>query len=67
MGILPMALLGAWMMTACSLDENPKDQIEEEQLYDTPENLFSHAVATLYSFIGGNSDGQGLQGTCRGV
>jgi hypothetical protein len=67
MGILPMALLGAWMMTACSLDENPKDQIEEEQLYDTPGNLFRHTVATLYSFIGGNSDGQGLQGTCRGV
>lgn len=67
MGFLPMALLGVWMMTACSLDENPKDQIEEEQLYDTPQNLFRHTVATLYSFIGGSSDGQGLQGTCRGV
>ena len=56
MGILPLVLLGAWTMTACSLDESPKDQIEEEQLYNTPENLFRHTVATLYSFIGGNKD-----------
>ena len=66
-GIFPMALLGAWMMAACSLDEHPTDQIEEEQLYNTAENLYRHTVATLYSYIGGNSDGQGLQGTCRGV
>ena len=67
MGILPMALLGTWMMTACSLDEHPKDQIEEEQLYNNSENIYRHTILTLYSYIGGNSDGQGLQGTCRGV
>ena len=26
-----------------------------------------NTVATLYNYIGGNTDGQGLQGTCRGV
>ena len=64
---MPMALLGAWMMAACSLDEHPKDQIEEEQLYNNSDNIFRHTISTLYSYIGGNSDGQGLQGTCRGV
>ena len=67
MGAALSVLLVAWMTAACSLDEHPRDQIDEEQLYNTAENLFRHTVATLYSYIGGNSDGQGLQGTCRGV
>ena len=55
------------MFTSCSLDENPRDQITEEEAFRTPEALFRNTVATLYNYIGGNDDGQGLQGTCRGI
>ncbi len=55
------------LLTACSLDENPKDQIPEEQAYNTEEALYRNAVATLYAYIGGNVDGEGLQGMGRGV
>lgn len=54
-------------LTSCHLNEDPKDQIEEEEAYTSGETLFQHTVTTLYSYIGGHSDGQGLQGTCRGV
>ena len=54
-------------MTACSLDEHPQDQIDEEKIYTSADALYQHAVASLYSFVGGNTDGQGLQGTMRGV
>lgn len=55
------------LLTACSLDENPKDQIDESSIYTDGNALYQHAVAALYSHIGGNSDGTGLQGTIRGV
>lgn len=64
-GFMPFLLCVG--LTACSLDENPKDQIEEEKVYTSQDALFQHTVATLYSYVGGNTDGQGLQGTCRGV
>ena len=53
--------------TSCTLKEEPHDQILPEDAYNTPEELFQNTIATLYSYIGGNSDGQGLQGTERGV
>ena len=55
------------MLVACSLEENPRDQIREEKAYATPEALYQNTVATLYNYIGGCEDGQGLQGTCRGI
>ena len=55
------------MMISCSLDENPKDQIPEEEAYTDAGALFRNTVATLYNYIGGAADGQGLQGTCRGI
>ena len=55
------------MLVACSLEENPRDQIREEEAYATPEALYQNTVATLYNYIGGCEDGQGLQGTCRGI
>ena len=55
------------LLTACSLDENPRDQIPEEEAYTSATALFQNTVATLYAYIGGNTDGEGLQGTCRGV
>ena len=54
-------------LTACSLEENPRDQIPEEEAFKTKRLLFENTVATLYNYIGGNVDGEGLQGTCRGV
>ena len=53
--------------SSCSLDEHPRDQIAEELVHSTPENLYKNTVATLYNYVGGATDGQGLQGTCRGV
>ncbi len=55
------------MFTSCSLDENPRDQIAEEEAFSSPDAIFRNTVATLYNYIGGNEDGQGLQGTCRGI
>ena len=49
------------------LDENPKDQISEDELFSTSHALVQNTVATLYYYIGGNSESQGLQGTARGV
>ena len=49
------------------LDEHPRDQLTEEQAFDNATNLYINAVATLYSYVGGSSDSQGLQGTARGV
>lgn len=55
------------VLASCSLDENPKDQIPEEAAYTSATSLYQNTVATLYNYIGGFADGQGLQGTCRGV
>ena len=54
-------------LTSCSLDEHPRDQIAEEEAFSNADALFRNTVATLYNYIGGNDDGQGLQGTCRGI
>lgn len=53
-------------MTGC-LDEDPKDRIDETEAYGTADNLMKNTVATLYNYIGGNAESQGLQGTYRGV
>ncbi len=55
------------ILTSCVLDEAPRDQIPEEEAYTSATSLFQNTVATLYAYIGGSKDGQGLQGTCRGV
>lgn len=49
------------------LKENPRDQLDPEGGYDTPANVYLNTVATLYNYIGGFQDSQGLQGTYRGV
>ena len=55
------------MLTSCDLDEHPRDQIAEEEAFSNADAVFRNTVATLYNYIGGNDDGQGLQGTCRGI
>ncbi len=65
---LVVCLIAVCMMfTACSLDEHPHDQIPEEAGYTSRETLFLNTVATLYNYIGGYNEGQGLQGAIRGV
>ena len=49
------------------LDENPKDQLTEEEIYSDARNLYLGTVASLYNYIGGSETSQGLQGTYRGV
>ena len=55
------------LLSSCSLDENPRDQITEDEAYADANALFLNTVATLYNYVGGAEDGQGLQGTCRGI
>lgn len=49
------------------LSENPKDQITEEQAYQNPTLLYLNTVASLYTQVGANGGGAGLQGTDRGL
>lgn len=54
---------------SCSkfLEENPKDKLPEDDVYNTISEVYLNAVASLYTYVGGYSDSQGLQGTGRGV
>lgn len=49
------------------LDEHPKDQIDQEAIYNNADNIYKNAVASLYNYIGSNQESVGLQGTCRGI
>ena len=53
--------------SSCSLDEHPLDQISEDLANSNAETLFKNTVITLYNYVGGATDGEGLQGTCRGI
>ena len=53
-------------LTSC-LDETPKDQVPEQNTYDSANSLYVNAVASLYNYIGAHEEGEGLQGTCRGI
>lgn len=61
-----LAILPLTLMASC-LDEHPKDQIDEEKAYSSASTLYNNAVGTLYNYIGGSQQSQGLQGTYRGV
>lgn len=62
LSVLAMSL----SLTSC-LDETPKDQIPETEIYDSANSLYVNAVASLYNYIGAHEEGDGLQGTCRGI
>ena len=56
------------MLCFCNcLDEHPKDQIDQEEIYNNADNIYKNAVASLYNYIGSNQESEGLQGTCRGI
>ena len=59
----------SWCMISCDgfLKESPRDALPEEEGYRNITELYLNAVASLYNYIGGNSDSQGLQGTGRGI
>ncbi len=59
-------LLPLLFLNSC-LSENPRSQLPEGEAYKSASELYINAVATLYNYIGGSSEGQGLQGTYRGV
>ena len=53
----------SWCMISCDgfLKESPRDALPEEEGYHNITELYLNAVASLYNYIGGNSDSQGLQ------
>lgn len=57
------------VLTACDgfLREDPRDGIDEDDAYRKISDLYLNAVASLYNYVGGYADSQGLQGTGRGV
>jgi hypothetical protein len=59
----------SFTLSACShyLNEDPQDKISEDDAYSSISSLYLNGVASLYNYIGGNTDSQGLQGTGRGV
>ena len=61
-----LILLFPLLLVSC-LDETAKDRLTEDETYTSASSLYINAVATLYNYIGGNQDSQGLQGTYRGV
>ena len=67
--VLLSYILCGFTFLSCSkfLEENPRDQISEEEAYDNATSVYLNTVATLYNYVGGYSDSQGLQGTYRGI
>ena len=65
--VLKTALVALPLMFVSCLDENPKDRITENEAYSSASSLYVNTVSTLYNYIGGNADSQGLQGTYMGV
>ena len=59
-------LLAALFMTSC-LDEHPKDQLDEDAIYGSASDIYINGVASLYNYIGGANESEGIQGTCRGI
>lgn len=59
-------VLLAFLMSTC-LNEDLRDQLHEDDIYDNANNIYINAVAVLYNYMGGSTDSEGLQGTCRGV
>ena len=62
-----LALTLCTALASCSLDETPRDQIPVESGFTSADDIYRNTVATLYNHVGSAIDGQGLQGTCRGV
>ena len=56
------------IFSSCSfLNEEPSSALTEEQAFGSMTALRNNAVLSVYMYLGGNADSQGLQGTGRGV
>lgn len=66
MKYLPIFMMAMLLCSSC-LDEHPRDQLSEDEVFNDATNLYMNTVASLYNYIGGNADSQGLQGTSQGV
>lgn len=62
-------VLSAITLTACNdfLEEKQRSALTEEEAFGSLNALKNNAVLSLYNYIGGNQNSQGLQGTGRGV
>ncbi len=66
--IISYTLMASLTLCICGcLDEHPKDQLDQELIYNNADNIYNNAVASLYNYIGSNQESEGLQGTCRGI
>lgn len=47
-------ILAAPLMLCFSscLDEHPKDQLDQEAIYNNADNIYKNVVASLYNYIG---------------
>ncbi|WP_417129332.1 RagB/SusD family nutrient uptake outer membrane protein [Phocaeicola sp.] len=57
----------SWSSCSSYLEENPKDRLDEEAAYSTLSDVQKNGVLSLYNYVGGYADSQGLQGTGRGI
>ena len=57
----------SWASCSSYLEENPKDRLDEETAYSTLSDVQKNGVLSLYNYVGGYVDSQGLQGTSRGI
>lgn len=62
-----MAVAASVLALSSCLDEHPKDQLEEDKIYSTASDIYVNAVASLYNYMGGANESEGIQGTCRGI
>ncbi len=62
-----LAVAASVLALSSCLDEHPKDQLEEDKIYSTASDIYVNAVASLYNYIGGANESEGIQGTCRGI
>ncbi len=66
--IIFIVVLGVLVLQGCSfLDEKPSFALTEEETYASMDALRKNAVLSIYRYIGGVKDSEGLQGTGRGV
>ena len=60
-------VLGITLSLTSCLKEHPKDQLDEDAIYGSASEIYANAVASLYNYIGGANESEGIQGTCRGI
>ena len=66
-GLLSLSLLAGGLSSCSFLNEQPSSALAEEQAFGSMTALRNNAVLSVYMYLGGNADSQGLQGTGRGV